>query len=412
MNFSTLCLKQFDWFSKESLKKFMKVSFTIILIIIFISAYWTKVWTKYQNKATAFTTKRVFLKDGSREWPAVTFCIENAFKSSILRANANTARRHIFRGNIEKNKIMDLNNLNISLHELFYKAAYKLDQDFSLEFFNDPDASDHLVNVKLGQNPGIVQVEEFPTKENGLCYSLFNFDTFFNTHRIAFGIIPLNQSEILEDDKPTGVSLYLTSKNTRHNIIMESWPYVEPFTFQKKFGFRSMVWMKLHQINWKFYEGNPNCNSGCTPKDCLNESILLSNNCTTTKKCIPIILKNYFINSSLNLCNRNEENSCMYGTFSKYFQNSEDFEKCERPQSDIQYTAYMKDGQYLNMPNPTNALFISLAHTSKHETIKEEIRIYDTASLIGSLGGTLGLFVGFSFLGVLNYILDRLFAML
>ena len=46
------------------------------------------------------------------------------------------------------------------------------------------------------------------------------------------------------------------------------------------------------------------------------------------------------------------------------------------------------------------------------KTIKDEIRIHDEASLIGSLGGTLGLFIGFSFHGCISYLLDKLFTFL
>ena len=389
-------------------KKCLKVFITLVLVVIFFSAYWTKVWRKYQNKATTFTTKRLPMRHNSKEWPAVTICIENAFKASILKSYANTARRYIFKGNSGNNETIYPNNLKISLPELFYKAAYKLDRDFSLVIFTDPDSSDTHVNVTIGQNPEVF-VEEFPTIENGLCYSLFDFNNVINSERIAIGIIPTNDSKTAEYDEATGVTLYLTSKNTRHNLVMDSWPYVDPFTFQRKFGFRSMVWMKLHQTQWKFYGGNPSCIGGCKIQNCINQNIFKSDKCLT--QCIPIILKIFYKNSTLDLCEKPEENFCMYQQFWNYFRESQKYENCERPKNDIQYTARVRDGQYLNMPNPSNSLFISLAHTSKHETIKEEIRIYDTASLIGSLGGTLGLFVGFSFLGVLNYLLDRLFTL-
>eukprot|EP00093_Oithona_nana_P012333 12333.XXX_834915_835067_1 [CDS] Oithona nana genome sequencing. len=40
--------------------------------------------------------------------------------------------------------------------------------------------------------------------------------------------------------------------------------------------------------------------------------------------------------------------------------------------------------------------------------IKKEVLIHDTASLIGSLGGFLGLLIGFSFFGVVSFIIDKL----
>ena len=56
---------------------------------------------------------------------------------------------------------------------------------------------------------------------------------------------------------------------------------------------------------------------------------------------------------------------------------------------------------------------LSITFPSKYVTIFEEILIFDEISLIGSLGGSLGLFVGFSFFGYittfLDVILDKIF---
>ena len=57
----------------------------------------------------------------------------------------------------------------------------------------------------------------------------------------------------------------------------------------------------------------------------------------------------------------------------------------------------------------------SIVFTSKDADIFEEILIVDEISLIGSLGGSLGLFIGFSFFGYittfLDVIVDKMFYM-
>ena len=56
-----------------------------------------------------------------------------------------------------------------------------------------------------------------------------------------------------------------------------------------------------------------------------------------------------------------------------------------------------------------------IRYTSKDADIFEEILIVDEISLIGSLGGSLGLFIGFSFFGyittLLDVIVDKIFYM-
>ena len=48
----------------------------------------------------------------------------------------------------------------------------------------------------------------------------------------------------------------------------------------------------------------------------------------------------------------------------------------------------------------------------ERDFIKEELRIYDEATLIGTLGGFLGLFVGFSFYDTLCYFIDIISSLL
>ena len=67
-----------------------------------------------------------------------------------------------------------------------------------------------------------------------------------------------------------------------------------------------------------------------------------------------------------------------------------------------------------NITEDMNAQF-SIMFASKDADIFEEILIVDEISLIGSLGGSLGLFIGFSFFGYittfLNFIVDKMFYM-
>ena len=54
-----------------------------------------------------------------------------------------------------------------------------------------------------------------------------------------------------------------------------------------------------------------------------------------------------------------------------------------------------------------NIKFILMA-ASKTRNVHEEILIFDEIGLVGTLGGSLGLFVGFSFLGALTPCVETL----
>ena len=68
----------------------------------------------------------------------------------------------------------------------------------------------------------------------------------------------------------------------------------------------------------------------------------------------------------------------------------------------------------MNSTEDMNVQF-TLRYTSQDADIFEEILIVDEISLIGSLGGSLGLFIGFSFFGyittLLDVIVDKMFYM-
>ena len=98
-------------------------------------------------------------------------------------------------------------------------------------------------------------------------------------------------------------------------------------------------------------------------------------------------------------------------------------DKCLMQKNFKQYTTRVENVE-LGMENVIQSLNnatedmnvqFSITFTSKHVDIFEEILIVDEISLIGSLGGSLGLFIGFSFFGYittfLDVIVDKMFYM-
>ena len=98
-------------------------------------------------------------------------------------------------------------------------------------------------------------------------------------------------------------------------------------------------------------------------------------------------------------------------TFIRYSQsaNGKKVANCGSPQNDIQFDAYAKDDEYLTRANDKDTIYAGIDLSSNSRVVKEEILIYDNLSLIGTLGGTLGLMIGFSFFGCIDYILSKIF---
>ena len=58
--------------------------------------------------------------------------------------------------------------------------------------------------------------------------------------------------------------------------------------------------------------------------------------------------------------------------------------------------------------DPTGGLGFMFGFSSTTLTLKQETLVYPTASFIAEVGGSLGLFVGFSFLNLWDYLLALL----
>ena len=99
--------------------------------------------------------------------------------------------------------------------------------------------------------------------------------------------------------------------------------------------------------------------------------------------------------------------------------NTEKIGRCLFQKSFKQYTTRVEQFDFEivkeDLPNGTEDMNVqfNLLFASTNVDIFEEILIFDEISLLGSLGGSLGLFIGFSFFGYvtafLNMIVDKIF---
>ena len=80
---------------------------------------------------------------------------------------------------------------------------------------------------------------------------------------------------------------------------------------------------------------------------------------------------------------------------------------CSKACKTFQYTGTMK--QFHNFINNSRDVQLSYWFNSENEVeVFEEYQIYEITSVIGSIGGTLGLFVGFSFFDISTKLINTL----
>ena len=128
-------------------------------------------------------------------------------------------------------------------------------------------------------------------------------------------------------------------------------------------------------------------------------------------KCIPVQMKGFqYVNESTSLinCNKLEDEICNGGP--KVWNSLYDkIQKCQNPCKMITYKdsrLVFTEPMYVKERGQTLAHFELVKNSIRK--IEKQVLVYDTTDVIGAIGGSLGLFLGFSFFDFISKCLDNL----
>ena len=116
----------------------------------------------------------------------------------------------------------------------------------------------------------------------------------------------------------------------------------------------------------------------------------------------------YYHNIKAPKCETTEEDD--YSLWNIYTKGFLYKHKCPKPCSILEYSGKVDywEPKY-NAGNPNNTMIIYLKFQSPEVlTIYEEYLIYDFNGMLGSIGGTLGMFIGFSFSSIIELFINLL----
>ena len=119
------------------------------------------------------------------------------------------------------------------------------------------------------------------------------------------------------------------------------------------------------------------------------------------KKCTPISLPPAF-QEVLPDCQTKEELQCAQKVEVNLWMSLK-LEDCPRPCSVLQYN---EKGVTYQSTDDHSISFAFQFMWHDHLIVHEEYLIYDLVGMVGSVGGTLGMFIGFSFSNVISHILS------
>ena len=210
----------------------------------------------------------------------------------------------------------------------------------------------------------------------------------------------------LNDSEKIQATFYFSSEENSNGFFVYDW--LEGIVFEQNVIIGHHVEVRIKQHEFKYMKDTNNCSEESNfqrwKKLMLNTSSEeLIQECNVT--CTPY----QFLSDEIPLCGWKDTEAEARDCTEWYFINNWWHLKNEvgykMPCTSLDYSGKMTyfDAEY---GEPNSTLFGYKFSTPMMTTVNEEYLIFDMVGLIGSVGGTLGMCVGFSFSGVSNTILD------
>ena len=276
---------------------------------------------------------------------------------------------------------------------------FKLSKDFELEMGFFLGKSYQLSNG-MNQLDGDrkVMVKEL-WAGMGLCYLIepelelsVNESPWFK-----FAIKP-TENYIEEERIRKDIEIFLASNNTWPGIILYSWQHLNVPKITFPFDASNQALVEVIPERIQFQNGIEDV------KKCL-EDIIMSFNCSYI--CTSVAF-NYM--ADLPDCRSHQEMKCMnhYGLFDPKMELL--LGQCVRPANAMVFKAQLLS--YRSRSGDDNVTTIWFRYSTGHVAVKEEVPSIGLATFIGSIGGSLGLFLGFSIFDYISQFIDKITALL
>ena len=354
---------------RKRLKSFVKILFFLLLSVLFFAFYFYNQTEEFLKGSTTFTSRAEEVEHF--DMPVLLLCFQP-------RNNLNS--------NLQKD------DLSI-LTEFLDSDNYKLSEDIVILFGRS--YSGQKKQLILGKNSVgnvTINVSTIKTLKYGLCYIL---ESKWRPKPHKFFSLTI-QRKLEKKDMPDNLSLFMASPESWYGITTDAWPYLKLDKQTLEFNTSATFWVDMYVKEITYQKGHSSI------KNCL-ENHVSSYKCT--QKCIPFFLS--FLDH-LPACQTSEETYCMYNYWgwAEEFNIYSKYKQCLKPKTTILYEA--NPTKLEGEVSPNNSVDLLFGYASNEMEIEEEALMIGTSSYIGSVGGSLGLFLGFSFFTHLSCCIDKL----
>ena len=215
----------------------------------------------------------------------------------------------------------------------------------------------------------------------------------------------------LDEELQVSVFFYLTSFENSLGHIFYKWNDGEQLKY--KIGINSRLHIQIQPEKYRYLEQTSKCHDEPF-YDCIASALdEFDYQGLCNEKCIPDVF-GFGRNYTSPFCKIQKDDYCARDTITKKIVYKTFESTCQKACTALQYS-----GDFMAITSVAPVIGVKI-NESKHELyyefsnseskckVFEEYLIYDTMGMIGSVGGTLGMFIGFSITGVISSAIDYL----
>ena len=382
-----------------SKSRILKALLFMILLLVFFFLFFLQVVTQYSEKLTntATTTKKSELVEA----PAFSIC--TYWRDSIMK------KYNITPMNLSIPPDNDTNlPLNSTVRSIFKEITFQLNENFFIAVSSDLSKP---IPLKIGMNEikgeeeniHMYEVKNNPTLSYGMCYVIIPKQLFMKPFQDTL-IISIAKNITSENEDMNKILVQISSKDT-FNTINDEMSGLENPKEKLEFTSESNGYLSI-QYTEEDTEYIKECSDLAFFK-CYAEKVAISRDFNCSKKCIPYRIKSMMENIEHNLtrCLNDFEEYCMagiqgYKTFKKL--KSTCLKQCRVKSSTVKTHKVASKNLY-QLGDVQLDVWLTMSPEIKHY---KEYLIYDGLGMFGSIGGSLGLFLGFSLFDSLSMLLD------
>ena len=372
------------------------LKYLILLGLILLACIFTyDVIEKYVSNKTSI----VFSEEQRKELPTTVLCFKPYVKMSMMdKYNISF---------YDLKYLQNIQNLQEAWDKILIDPLYQMDRDFNIFFkvFYDQH------KLKVGQNNfeemgGIeIDVEALSTMWHGQCYKITV--VFKKKRMVDYMRFDISFDSQLNNRDVPKVEIFLTSKANAYGILASNWLHGRVRIFSMDHKAQGVAINDIRKKHLKSLGCNPDENF----KDVIDRR-LSRQEITCPNPCWMIAYDGLDV-TKWPVCKKLEDYKCMMKEFERLlFFNSADENMTYRSKScnilefhgyKLYYTPKTQIDKSSNHHRTLHWLYI---FQSQNVQVQEEYFVYDFTGFVGSVGGTFGLFIGFSFWSFLNTVIE------